>query len=193
MSARVKKHKDKGKSKRIGFGPRSDKSKGGGSRLSSGFKVGRQALKNVNGPTGHVGVGHGISLGNNFDVLHVSNKLGNGKHKAVRLLSGGKSEILKGKENNAFVFGGHGQGNFDPKCSLDLDKRGQHNYMSTEVIDKLGNSLVEVGVAIEDIVAAIDNIVEQNANDNQSVVVGEKMDAECGGNLINSLLFGFYF
>lgn len=155
VSVKEGKCKGKGKSKHVGFGPGSDKAKGQNGGFSSGFKVGRQVLKSVNGPVGKFGVGHEVCLGNNFEVLQVSNKLGNGKHAAVRPLVGDQTEFFKGKENKTFVFGGNGQRNSNPKCSLASDKRGQFNKMSSEVGDDLDNSLVEVGAAMDVVVAQL--------------------------------------
>lgn len=68
LSANVKDGKGKGKTKMVGFGPGSGKAKDGFGGFSNGFKLGRQALKIVNGPVRQIGVGHGISLDDNFEV-----------------------------------------------------------------------------------------------------------------------------
>lgn len=101
----------------------------------------------------------------------MSSKLGNGKHKAVRSLSGDKFEALKGK---------------DAESSLDLDKRAHQNKLPDGVFDKFGNFSVEVGVAVKNIVEAIDSIVDHNESDGHFSEVTERMGADCGDNVIIS-------
>ncbi|PPD84717.1 hypothetical protein GOBAR_DD18353 [Gossypium barbadense] len=100
--------------------------------------------------------------------------------------SNGSSRGSKGKENRPFIFCGYVLGDFDPESSLASKVRFQQSKPPNGALNNSENNMIEVRVAMEEIVGAVDSIVAHNNSDEHLASCNKKRDANCGGNVVIS-------
>ncbi|PPD78551.1 hypothetical protein GOBAR_DD24534 [Gossypium barbadense] len=91
-----------------------------------------------------------------FLLVNFQTKLDKNKHGAVRVVESGEYDASKGKENNVFKFGEASTGCSNPNVQTYEDSNVQQNKLPDCELGGSTNPMVELSVAIEDIVRGIE-------------------------------------